>query len=425
VRRALAGLGRLLWRNQNLLFVLTVFGTLLGLAVVSGYWLFYRAAYLVGGLIPISLIWALANVRGLDVSLERTSHRVQVGQRTEARVQLSNRTFYTKLWLEVEDLTDMPAGPARAVTSLPARGQRDWEASVPCTRRGAFSMGPVRVTTGDPFGLFRFSRSYGTSHSLLVLPRPEELSDFWIPPAELPGEGTVRRLTHYVTPNAASVREYQPGDSYSRIHWRSTARLNRLMVKTFEMNPASEIWLLLDLQSAVQAGLGDDGTEEYGVRVAASLANHFLRANRMLGLMVYGHETITLDPARGPKQHTRVLEALALARAEGEKPLSRVLQEETRRFGGHSTVVIITCSTDEGWVGTLQRMVQQGARAAVVMLEPGSFGAAESALLPFSTLVASGIFTCLVRCGDDLSLALGPNGASTRDLWARRRAEAR
>jgi uncharacterized protein (DUF58 family) len=421
----LGGLVRVLWRNQNLLFVLTVFGTLLGLALVSGYWLFYRAAYLVGGLIPISLVWALANVRGLNVSVERTSHRVQVGQRTEARVHLRNRALYTKLWLEVDDLTDMPCGPARTVVSLPARGKREWEASVPCTRRGAFSMGPVRVTTGDPFGLFRFSRTFGPSHSLLVLPRPEELSSFWIPPAQLPGEGTVRRLSHYVTPNAAGVRDYQPGDSYNRIHWRSTARLSRLMVKTFEMHPASEIWLLLDLQEAVQAGQGDDSTEEYAVRVAASLANHFLQANRMLGLLVYGRETVVLDPARGPKQHMRALEALALARAQGQKPLSHVLQAEAQRFGRHSTVIVVTCSTDEGWVGTLQRMVQQGARAAVVMLEPGTFGAAESALLPFSTLVASGILTCLVRCGDDLPLALGPSGASMRHRWKRERAEAR
>jgi uncharacterized protein (DUF58 family) len=425
VRRAIAGLGRVLWRNQNLLFVLAVFGTLLGLAVVSGYWLFYRAAYLVGGLIPISLLWAFANLRGIDVSVERTSGRVQVGQRTDVSVQLSNRTFYTKLWLEVEDPTDMPGRPARTVVSLPAHGRRQWDASVPCARRGAFSLGPIRVVTGDPFGLFRFSRSYGPSHSLLVLPRPEKLSHFWMPPAQLPGEGTVRRLTHYVTPNAASVRDYQPGDSYNRIHWRSTARLNRLMVKRFEMDPASEIWLLLDLEGAVQAGEGDNSTEEYAVRVAASLANHFLQANRMLGLIAYGQERVLLEPARGPRQHMRVLEALALARAEGETPLADVLLEEAQRFGRHSTLVVITPSTAEEWIGALHPLALQGARATVVMLEPGSFGGWDSALLPFSTLVATGITTYLVRCGDDLSLALAPNGTGTRHLWERQRAGAR
>src|SRR3972149_4230557 len=50
--RAFKGLFRLLRRNQNLLFVVVAFGTTLGLAVVSGYWLFYRAAYVIGGRPP-------------------------------------------------------------------------------------------------------------------------------------------------------------------------------------------------------------------------------------------------------------------------------------------------------------------------------------------------------------------------------------
>ena len=408
--RAFLGLLRLIRRNQNLLFVLAAFGTMLGLAAVSGYWLFYRAAYVIGGLVPVSFLWARANLRGLEVSVERSADRLQVGQRALARVRLDSRTFYTKLLLEVEDPTDMPVMPARTVITLPAHGGRNWKVSVPCSRRGVFSVGPIRVTTSDPFGLFSFSRSFGAAHSLLVLPRPEELPYLSVPPAQIPGEGTVRRRTHYVTPNVADVRDYQPGDSYNRIHWRSTARLNRLMVKSFEMDPTSDIWVLLDLHAAVQVGRGDDSSEEYGVRIAASLAGRFLQANRMLGLMAVGSEKVLLDPARGSQQYTRVLGALALARAEGPLPLARVLQEEDRRFGRHSTLMVVTPSADEEWVTALQSAVQRGARAAVVLLEPRSFGAARSALLPFSTLVASDILTYMVRCGDDLSLALGPAG---------------
>ena len=410
MRRAIIGVVRVFQCNQNLLFVLAAFGTMVGLAAVSDYWLFQRAAYLIGGLVPLSFIWARAHLRGLDLTVERAADRLQVGQRAEARVRLSNPSVLTKLWLEVEDLTDMPAAAARTVITLPAHSWRNWKVSVLCTRRGVFSAGPVRVTTGDPFGLFRFSRSYGKSHSLLVLPEPVELPYFRAPSAQLPGEGRVRRRTHYVTPNAAGVREYQPGDSYNRIHWRSTARLNRLMVKTFEMDPTSNIWVLLDLHAAVQVGEGDESSEEYGVRAAASLANHFLQANRMLGLLAYGRETVILEPARGSHQYSRVLEALALARAEGAVPLARVLEAEGQRFGRHSTLIVITPSANEEWVVAMQSLVQQGGRAAVALLEPSSFGAAESALLPFSTLVASDILTYLVRCGDDLSLALGPAG---------------
>jgi uncharacterized protein (DUF58 family) len=416
---------RLLRRNLNLLMVLAAFGTMLGLAVVSGSALLYRASYVIGGLVPVGFVWARLNLRGLSIDVERPADRLQVGERAEARVRLSSSTLYTKLWLELEDMTDMPGKPARTVITLPARGQRNWKVSLPCRRRGVFSVGPIRVTTGDPFGLFRFSRRYGDSHSILVYPLPEQLPSFRVPPAQLPGEGTQRQRTHYVTPNAAAVREYYPGDSYNRIHWRTTARLGRLMVKTFELDPTSDVMLLLDLHGAVQAGHGDDSTEEYAARIAASLANHFLQDNRMFGLLACGLDKTALEPARGPKQYERVLEALALARADGTLPLARLLQEEERRFGRHTTLIVVTPSADEEWVASLQALVQRGARAAVVLLEARSFGAGDSALIPFSTLVASDILTYLVRQGDDLAIALGPAGAAGTAGPARRRAEAR
>ncbi|HEU4758497.1 MAG TPA: DUF58 domain-containing protein [Dehalococcoidia bacterium] len=410
-------------RNRSLLLALAVFGTMAGLAAVSGYWLFYRAAYVLGGLIPLSFVWGRLNLRGLEVTVERAGDRLQVGQQAEARVRLKSGSFYTRLWLEVEQLTDLPGGPACAVVTLPAHSARGWRFTVPCTRRGVFTVGPIRVSSGDPFGLFRFSRTYGESQSLLVLPTPAYLPYVQAPPAQLSGEGTIRRRTPYVTPNATGIRDYQPGDSYNRIHWRSTARLARLMVKTFEMDPSSDIWLLLDLEGAAQAGQGDESTEEYGVRIAASLGNHFLEENRMLGLLGSGEQEILLEPARGSQQYTRVLEALAPARALGEVPLARTLQKEGRRFGRHTTLIVVTPSTDETWVEALQSLIQEGTRVAVVLLDAGSFGGAEGALLPLSTLMASDVLTYVVCRGDDLALALGPAGAAGTPLGAATRGQ--
>jgi uncharacterized protein (DUF58 family) len=181
-------------------------------------------------------------------------------------------------WLEVEDETNIPGHSPKTVLTLAAKGTRNWKISTRARRRGRYSMGPVKVTTGDPFGLFRRSKPFGDPQPVLVLPSAEELPYFWAPVAQLPGEGTVHKRTHYVTPNASGIREFYPGDSYNRIHWKSTARLGRLMAKTFEMDPTSNVWVVLDLHGDVQAGSGDESTEEYGVRVATSLVYHFLQS---------------------------------------------------------------------------------------------------------------------------------------------------
>jgi uncharacterized protein (DUF58 family) len=407
--RGIQALFGLINRNHNLLIVLAAFAGMAALAIISGYWLFYRAAYVLGGLIPLCFLWARMQIGALDVTLERPGDRLQVGQLAEARVRLKSRSSWTKLWLELEDLTDMPGKPARAVMTLPARSVRNWKVSVRCNRRGVYTAGPLKITTGDPFGLFRFSRKFGEGQPLIVLPLAEELPYFWTPAAQLPGEGVVRRPTHYVTPNASGVREYHPGDSYNRIHWKSTARLGRMMVKTFEMDPTSNIWVVLDLHKGVQRGAGDESTEEYGVRVATSIAYKYLSANRMLGLMMCGEEDVLLEPARGSQQYARILESLAVASATGSKPIAQLLQEEARQFGRHTTLILITASPDGEWVLSLEHLTRQGTRSVAVLLEPHSFGGPQTDL-PTDALLASNVLTYVVRGKSDIGLMLGPGG---------------
>jgi uncharacterized protein (DUF58 family) len=286
-------------------------------------------------------------------------------------------------------------------------------------------MGPVKVTTGDPFGLFRRSKPFGDPQPVLVLPSAEELPYFWAPVAQLPGEGTVHKRTHYVTPNASGIREFYPGDSYNRIHWKSTARLGRLMAKTFEMDPTSNVWVVLDLHGDVQAGSGDESTEEYGVRVATSLVYHFLQSNRMFGLIMQGSERTVYEPSRGSQQYMRILESLAVAEAKGETPLAALLEEEGRRLGRHSTVIVVTPSLDEEWTVVLSLLLQQGARAAVVLLDPESFGKkGASDASAVGSLAAANVLVYEVRAGSELSLMLGPAGVVTAGLPERQGAMA-
>src|SRR6266498_3975516 len=97
---------RFCYRNHNLLFVLAALGTMSVLAIISGYWFFYRAAYVLGGLVAVCLIWARIHAGKLEVTVERASDRLQVGQQAEARVRLKSRSSFTKVWLEAEDESD-------------------------------------------------------------------------------------------------------------------------------------------------------------------------------------------------------------------------------------------------------------------------------------------------------------------------------
>ena len=411
----------LIRRHLSLTVLGLIFFVCLMSALSTGFWLPARLAYVVLLSIPVAYFWARANTRDLQVTVERPQDRLQEGQEFQERITVKNLSWLTKLWLEVEDPSDMPGYVARQVITLGPRESRTWRTSTLCRLRGLFSVGPVRITTGDPFGFFRYTNTYGRPQHVLVYPRATELPNFYVPPANLPGEGRFRRRTHYVTPNASGVREYEPGDSFNRIHWPTTARTNQLMVKLFELDPASDIWVVLDLDKSVQVGEGEEGTEEYAVRLAASIARFFLVANRSVGFISYGNRLFVENAERGAQHFTRILEALALSRAVGDVPLGTLITEEGKRFGRHTTVVVVTPSTSEDWVASLQFLAERGVKVAAVLLEPSTFGGSENALMVFGSLAASDVYTYLVRRSDDLitALARGREGSEAAPRRAR------
>jgi uncharacterized protein (DUF58 family) len=407
-------------RHLSLTIISVLFLVCVISALSTGFWLPTRLAYVILFGIPIIYVWAKANTRDLDVSVERPNDRLQEGQEMVERITIKNRGWFTKLWLEVEDLSTVPGHQAKRVIALGPRESTTWRHHTICRRRGLFTVGPVQITTGDPFGFFRYRSTYGHQQTVLVYPRATELPNFYVPPANLPGEGRFRRRTHYVTPNAAGIRAYEYGDSLNRIHWPSTARTGDLMVKLFELDPASDIWIILDLDGSVHVGEGDDGTEEFSVNLAASIARYFLMANRSVGFISFGRRLFVEEAERGAQHYTRILEALALSTADGDVPIGSLINEEGKRFGRHSTLVVITPSTSEEWVASLQFLAQRGVRVSAVLLEPTTFGGEESSLMVFGALAAAEIYTYMVKRSDNIMTALSL-GLDSAEIMAARR----
>ena len=409
-----------LWsRRQHAVLLataLTVLCVLVGFA--TGFWLLFRLAYVVGLAVPLVYLWTRSMVGGLEVEVVRRTHRVSQGQPLEGRIVVRSTSSLPKVWLEVDDSASIPGHRSTRVVTLGPRGVDAWSYRTPTRRRGVYELGPVTVTATDPFGFFRFSRTFGRVDTVLVYPNAPQLPNFYIPPANLPGEGRFRRRTHNVTPNVSGVRGYEPGDSYNRIHWRSTARTGELMVKLFELDPASDIWVVLDLQESVHVGGDeDDNTEEAGVSIAASIGRYFVTANRSIGLIELGDDLRVDEPDRGSNQFTRILESLALARAVGGVPVADLMAEESRRFGRHTTVVVVTPSTSGDWPLALMALQGRGVKVAAVLLEAETWGAPTSSLDVYGTLAAGGVYTYTVKRSDDFARVLGAGSEAAAESY--------
>ena len=399
--------------STNALKALAVLVLVYIMAVGSQQELLYTIAYTMAVLLIVALAWALLNKRGIEFIRDTRTYSTQVGRTAEERFTVRNRSWLPKLWIEVRDFSTLPHHAASRVVSMGGKQTRSWVVKTPCPRRGKFTLGPVTITTGDPFGLFRNRLTVADTRSLLVYPATVDLPGLDIPVGELPGGVTMRHRTHYTTTNASGIREYVAGDAFNRIHWPTTARTGRLMVKEFELDPTSDVWIMLDLQKRAHVGSGDDSTEEVAVSISASLAKHFLDVNRAVGLIAQGQDRnppLVLPSDRGNRQLLKVLEELVLVHAESRMTLEELLVAEGSRFGRNTTVIAVTPSLDEGWIVALRTLASHGVRAVAVLLEASTFGRAESSIFTVGNLAAAGIPTYLVKHGEPLDKALAGRG---------------
>jgi len=394
-------------------------------ALISGREMFFDLAYLWGGLLIVSFVWSRTALSGVKLERHPRTLRAQVGHSFEERFSLQNRGRVPKVWVEIEDGSNLPGHHASTVTvGLGAHHERTWVVRTVCVRRGGYRLGPAKLAGGDPFGLFPMSRPVPATHQVVVMPLTVPLSSFVLPAGQRPGGEALRHRAHQVTPSAAGVRDYAPGDGFNRIHWASTARRDRLIVKEFELDPKADIWIFIDASRKVQAGSAEATpahfpswtaprqvrlppvTVEYGVAAAASITLHLLQQDRAVGLVAYGRSRQVSQPDRGERQLYRLLESLAVLEAEGWMSLEEVLKIETPQIPRGASVVLVTPTVSPGILTSARQLDRRGLMPVLVFLDAQSFGGPSGSRAIAATAQKAGFTVRLIACDDDLAAAL-------------------
>jgi uncharacterized protein (DUF58 family) len=392
---------------------LVVAAILMLAAFMSGLPFLFYVVYL--GLLAVGGSYVLTRFGLADLEAGyRVDHRqAHVGEDLRTTYSISNASPLPKPWLEIYNPTDLPVAlPGRAL-GLRSWAKRSWVAIVPLTRRGTYRIEPMVVRTGDPFGFFEAAATVGRPTAVTVFPRVVPLPRWRLPNANLEGSHSVPERTLQTTPLATTIRPYAPGDSFNRIHWRSTARLGEIQVKEFDLEQTADVWLFIDLEAAVQGGAGDSSTVEETLRVAASIAHDAILENRAVGVTTSGHRLVSIPADRGPRQRFKIMQLLAAVEGDGRTPIGEVLLTGLPQLRRGMTAVIVTPSRDRIWIRTLAGLRNRGVSAVAIAIDAASYeGPREAAVdapehraLRFA-LAEYGVKTCEVRAGDDLGTVL-------------------
>lgn len=271
------------------------------------------------GTLPSAGLWMLARPR-LTVRREIQPLRVTAGEAAAAILTVTNRRSWRCTPITANEFVD---GDPAGVMVPGLRGHETYRTGypLPARRRGVYTVGPLIVEHTDPLRLMMVHRSYPADAKLFVHPVVD-----LIPPLPT-GQGHHQDgPTSSLAPQGGivfhSLREYLHGDDWRLVHWKSSARTGRLMVRHNTMPNEPRMMVVLDTSAPVYE---DDEVFENAVRATASLCMAAIRAGFPLLLKTTAGPA--LAAGRDDRDRTAILDLLAAVHRDPTSPSLSALSE--------------------------------------------------------------------------------------------------
>jgi uncharacterized protein (DUF58 family) len=336
-----------------------------GLALVAGLSLHWPGFALLGiGFVVLVLLGLINILRPSGLAIERQIQppRVPKGEPAIAFLNFAN-AGRTPIGVTV---AHQPFGALRVRTVIPRlrRGERGVRTyRLPTTRRGIFDVGPVEVTRGDPFDLFRASRRYGDVERIWVYPRV-------LPFKPLPA-GLTRHLEGPSSDTAPQgnitfhrLRDYVEGDDLRLVHWRSSARTGKLVVRHNVDTSQPYTVVVLDVRPSVYT----EDCFESAVDVAASVLTSAAAGKAPVELRLTDDTLVGGPRVRDVRS---LIDHLTGVDADDSGSLQQQLLKLRRARGGTTLVVVtgVVERADLPYVAALRRRFE---RLVIISLDAGA-----------------------------------------------------
>jgi len=291
-------------------FIAIIFGV--GFAALNtGNNLLYLVLALMLAFLVLSGLLSETSLRGIRIERKLPNELFARGANRIVLRVFNKQNRVPAFAISLEDTLETGGGPASAGRAFALRIGPNEAVNrsyvLEPDARGTIRFDRVRVSTRFPFGLFVKSAELDAPAEALVYPELIPIGD----PSHASAAGDEDREAdgHSLSgDNLAGLREFVPGDSIKRVHWRRTLRAGRLVVGEREGDAIGEIEVLLNFAPETPFA-----QQESRISQAASEVVSYLEADLRVGLR---SPNVRIPPATGSAHRTELLRYLALVDGE-------------------------------------------------------------------------------------------------------------
>ena len=334
----------------------------------------------------VSRLWNRYCLSRVEYKRRLSSNRVFFGEKITYEIQIENRKLLPLPWLQVEDELPekvtllkgkvMPTTEDRVILSnmFPVNMYHRVRRRFPivCNQRGTFIFGPTNIRSGDLFGFFRKEKRIEELDYLFVYPRLVPLEKLGISSKQFSGDIRLKRHLFQDPVLTAGVRDYAPGDSLKRIHWKSTARLGKLQTRLYEPTTSVDLSVFLDVRTLKAPLWGSIfQLQELGIITTASISQFALGAGFRVGLYVnqitrFSRGMVRVPHSQHPDQLVHILETLAQLHQLEYMPAERFIRQEASSLPWGSTLLVISAQPTDKLLSALMELKRVGRSVALV-----------------------------------------------------------
>ena len=256
-----------------------------------------------------------------------------------------------------------------------ARDTIEIKAEIPSKKRGEYILKPVFASTSFPFGIIKWTCRGKNSQRILVYPRYEPLNSVQLPVnSRFQKEGVSLVSNVGESLEFHACREFRTGDNPKHIHWPSTARKNRLIVKEYQEEFLCRIALIVDTfvphskSFFILKKESESPSFEAALSLTAALSHYLAHGDYIVDIFAAGRDIYHFKGGRSLAQLDQVLDILASLEPNRKEPIRKLEEAVVEEMASIGSAMLLLLQWDEARRELVEQLRSYGIALKIVII---------------------------------------------------------
>lgn len=313
-------------------------------AMFQGGFVSWFIFYSIVPFLTYSLLLTFARIKIVEFRREIKSSKLQRGDKAKVTVRFKNKSWFPFIFLTVKEMglvngeSDKFTEQSSQIFFVGWKRNFEWTYELQNIERGLIQFRGLKLTFADFFGWTLRTKLVEEDKFVVVYPR---VSDVKYKPLNTQFEhGGVLSPYSMVKDNSlvTGIRDYQSGDRYSWIHWKSFAKNETLRTKEFEDRQSQDIFLILDQSTHKNF--------EYSVDLVASILQSVIKNHGDISFLSTGGNHQYFPKIKTQNQLEKVMQHLAIVKPDASQAIDALLVNEIGLINT-ATLTLVTSDLSE------------------------------------------------------------------------------